>query len=96
RDGISEQELEEAKRGFIEYRTVNRAQDHVLARNWLRLMDKDRDWHFSKELDHAVSCLTVEEVNRAICRLADPSQLTVVVAGDLQKAKDAGADFSQR
>ena len=96
RDGISEQELEEAKRGFIEYRTVNRAQDHVLARSWLRLMDKHRDWGFSKAMDEAVSRLTVDDVNRAIRRLAEPSKLTVAIAGDLQKAKEAGADFSER
>ena len=96
RDGITEQELDEAKRGFIESRAVNRAQDHILASNWLRLMDTNRDWTFSKEMDKAVANLTVEDVNRAIRRIADPQNLTVAVAGDVEKAKEAGKDFSER
>ena len=59
-------------------------------------MDKHRDWGFSKAMDEAVSRLTVDDVNRAIRRLAEPSKLTVAIAGDLQKAKEAGADFSER
>lgn len=96
RDGITEQELVEAKRGFIESRAVNRAQDHILASNWLRLMDTKRDWSFSKEMDEKVANLTVEDVNRAIRRIANPANLTVAVAGDVQKAKEAGKDFSER
>lgn len=96
RDGITEKELIEAKRGIIESRAVNRAQDAILCSNWLTLMDTNRDWTFSKDMEAAIEKLTIEEVNAALRRFADPDKLTVVLAGDLAKAKAAGKDFSAR
>lgn len=96
KEGITEQELAEAKRGIIESRAVNRAQDATLAGAWLNLMDAGRDWSFSKAMEEAIEKLTVADVNAAIRRIADPDKLTYVLAGDLAKARDAGKDFSER
>ena len=96
RDGITEKELEEAKRGLIESRAVNRAQDTVLAGNWLTLLETGRDWTFSKEMEAAIVKLTVEDVNAALRRFADPDKLTFALSGDLEKARSAGRDFSER
>ena len=93
--GITEAELAEAKQGILDYRAINRAQDSMLAASWVRLMEKDRDWTNSKELDDAIKALTVDDVNQAIKRMMDPTKLSIVLAGDLTKAKAAGKDFSQ-
>lgn len=95
RDGITEQELEEAKRGLLDYRAINRAQDGMLAGGWVRYLEKGQDWSQSKKLDDAIRALTVADVNAAVKRIANPDNLTVVLAGDLAKAKAAGKDFSK-
>lgn len=93
--GITDAELAEAKQGILDYRAINRAQDSMLAASWVRLMEKDRDWTNSKELDDAIKALTVEDVNQAIKRMMDPTKLSIVLAGDLTKAKAAGKDFTK-
>ena len=94
-NGITEDELAEAKRGLIESRAVNRAQDPVLAANWLNYLELDRTWAFSKATEDAIAKLTVEDVNKAIRRIADPSKMTFALAGDRAKAKAAGKDFAE-
>ena len=94
--GITEQELAEAKRGLIEYRAVNRAQDGTLAGSWINFMESGRDWSFSKDMEVAIEKLTVKDVNAAIRRIADPSKMTFVLAADLAKAREAGKDFSKQ
>ena len=96
KDGITEQELAEAKRGLIEYRAVNRAQDGTLAGSWINFMESGRDWSFSKDMEVAIEKLTVKDVNAAIRRIADPSKMTFVLAADLAKAREAGKDFSKQ
>ena len=94
-NGITEDELAEAKRGIIESRAANRAQDPVLAANWLNYLELDRTWAFSKATEDAIAKLTVEDVNKAIRRIADPSKMTFALAGDRAKAKAAGKDFAE-
>ena len=96
KDGVTQQELDEAKQGLLDYRAVNRAQDTVLASSWVRLMEKDKTWASSKAMDERIASLTLDEVNVALRRFVNPEGLTVVLAGDLAKAKAAGKDFSQR
>lgn len=91
--GITQAELDEAKRGIIESRAVNRAQDETLAYNWLNYLETDRTFAFSKATEEAIEKLTVEDVNAALRRFADPSKMTFVLAGDVAKAKQAGKDF---
>ena len=94
RDGITEKELEEAKRGIIESRAVNRAQDGLVASNWINNLELGCTWRFSKETEAAIERLTVEDVNRALRRFCDPEKLTFALAGDVAKAKAAGKDFT--
>ena len=95
RDGITEAELTEAKRGIIGSRAVNRAQDGMVASNWVNNLETGRTWQFSKETEAAIEALTVEDVNKALRRFCDVSKLTFALAGDLAKAKAAGKDFTQ-
>ena len=84
--------MDEAKRGLIESRAVNRAQDHILASHWFRVMDTKHNWSFAKDMDEKVGNLTVEDVNRAIRRIADPVNFTVAVVSDVERAKNVGKD----
>ena len=95
KSGITQAELDAAKQGLLDYRAVNRAQDSTLAAAWVRYLDQGKDWTESKEMDAKIRALTVEDVNAAIKRFADPANLTIAIAGDEAKAKAAGKDFSQ-
>ena len=83
------------KRGIIGSRAVNRAQDGMVASNWVNNLETGRTWQFSKETEAAIEALTVEDVNKALRRFCDVSKLTFALAGDLAKAKAAGKDFTQ-
>ena len=65
KDGVTEKEVEEAKKGLLESRSVNRSQDTMLATGWVSYLAEDADWTKSLELDKAISRLTVDDVNRA-------------------------------
>lgn len=93
KSGVTEEELAEAKRGLIETRAVNRAQDGILAANWVNYLEVGKTFAFSKATEDAIRALTVEDVNAAIRRIADPEKLTFILAGDAAKAKAAGKDF---
>ena len=67
----------------------------MLAANWLNYLELDRTWAFSKATEDAIAKLTVEDVNKAIRRIADPSKMTFALAGDRAKAKAAGKDFAE-
>lgn len=96
REGVTAAELEEAKRGIIDSRAVNRAQDALVAANWLTNLEMGCTWQFSKETEEKILALTLEDVNKALRRFSDPEKMTFVLAGDLAKAKAAGKDFSER
>ena len=72
---------------------VNRAQDSVVAQAWTSYLERGLDWTESKKVEEQILALTVEDVNKAIRRFADPENLTIVLAGDREKAKEAGKDF---
>lgn len=93
KDGVTEKELEEAKQGIIDYRRISRTEDSNLAMGWAGLMNAGRDWSRSKATDEAIMALTVEDVNRAVKRIADPNNLTIVLSGDFAKAEEAGKSF---
>lgn len=93
RDGITQEELDEAKRGFMDYRAVNRSKDYIIAMSWNKLLDDGKDWSFSAAIEKQVMDLTVEEVNAAIRRIAVPEKMTFVLAGDRRKAKAENKDF---
>lgn len=93
KEGITEEELEHAKQGMLDARAVNRAQDAVVAETWAEYLDRGIDWTYSSDTEEAIRALTVEDVNKALRRIANPDNLTIVLAGDRKKAQEAGKDF---
>ena len=93
RDGVTEKEVAEAKKGLLESRAVNRSQDEMIASGWVTYLQEGADWSKSKALDEAIAKLTVADVNAAVRRLVAPSEMTYVLAGDKAKAAKAGSPF---
>jgi zinc protease len=86
KDGVTQKELDEAKKGIIQSRAVNRAQDDYLAQSWLVFLDTGKSFAYSKEFEDDIQALTVAQVNAALRKML-ANGLTYVLAGDLKKSK---------
>ncbi|GAC1323678.1 MAG: pitrilysin family protein [Collimonas sp.] len=87
KDGFSADELARAKSGILQENQRARAQDSALSAGWARLLDLNRTFAWSKQIEDKISALTVEQVNEAFRKHIDPAQLSVVIVRDEAKAK---------
>jgi zinc protease len=85
REGFSAKEVEDAKRGLLQERLVNRSQDGIVAGAWISNLDLGRTFRFSRQFEERVQALTPEQVNAAFRKYVDPQRMTFVVAGDAKK-----------
>jgi zinc protease len=86
RQGFTPQEIAEAKKGLLESRKLQRAQDATLARTLGNELFINRTLMWDAAQDKKISDLTADEVNAAIRRWIDPSKITIIKAGDFAKA----------
>ena len=86
KDGFTADEVEKAKKTWLDERAVNRSEEAsidsllVERERWGRTMDWDA------KLEAAVAALTPQQVNDAFRRHVDPAALSVVKSGDFKKA----------
>ncbi|MDB5766799.1 MAG: pqqL [Collimonas fungivorans] len=87
KDGFSAEELARAKSGILQENQNARAQDSALSAGWARLLDINRTFAWSKQVEGKISALTVEQVNAAFRKYIDPARVSVVIVRDEVKAK---------
>jgi zinc protease len=86
KDGFTADEVEKAKKTWLDQQTVARTEDASIAsllmtrERWGRTMDWDT------KLETAVAALTPQQVNEAFRRHVDPAALSIVKGGDFKKA----------
>jgi zinc protease len=85
RDGFTAKEIDDAKKGILQQRLVNRSQDGVLAGAWTQNLDLGRTFAFSKQFEDQLAKVTPEQASAAFRKYIDPEKMTVVVAGDAKK-----------
>lgn len=85
RDGFTAKELDDAKKGTLQERATNRAQDNVIAGAWAANMDLGRTFAFSKQFEDRLRSVTLEQLNSAFRKYIDPARMTFVIAGDAKK-----------
>ena len=85
RDGFTAKELDDAKRGSLQERATNRAQDGIVAGAWAANLDLGRTFAFSRQFEDRMRAVTLEQLNAAFRKYIDPSRLTFVIAGDAKK-----------
>jgi zinc protease len=85
-DGVTQEEVAEAKKGWLQAQTVSRANDNELANLLGNLTFEDRDIAFQAALEQKVMALTPQQIAEALRRHLDPSQLSIYKAGDFTKA----------
>jgi len=83
--GVTTEELEAAKKGYLQERKVQRSSDHSLAGMLSNDLYLGRTFVFAADQDARVSASTVAGVNQALRTYLDPKRLVIVRAGDFKK-----------
>jgi zinc protease len=83
-DGITAEELEAAKAGYLQEQQVQRTEDRAIAQTLEAYAFIGRDMNFVAEYEDKISKLTIEEVNAALKKHIDPQRLFIVQAGDFK------------
>lgn len=86
-EGITEEELAAAKKGYLEAKNVERSSDSDLARTLESTLLAERTMAFYAEIEQQVRELTTDNVAEAFRQHIDPEHLAIVIAGDFRKAK---------
>jgi zinc protease len=91
REGVTKEELEKAKTGYLQQQQVSRSNDSALAGLIGRQLQVGRTMKYVEEQEERIARLTIEEVGAAVRKYIDPSRLTSVAAGDLNAKETAAA-----
>jgi zinc protease len=86
KDGFTDEEVKRAKSGWLQNQRVSRAQDAELVRRLTGLRFYNRTMQFEAELEKKVESLTAADLNEALRRHLDASQISIFKAGDFKKA----------
>ncbi|MEO5786291.1 MAG: pitrilysin family protein, partial [Casimicrobiaceae bacterium] len=87
KDGFTEAEVEEAKRGLMQERRLQRAQDGAIAGALTSQLYLGRNFGRTAEVDAAIQAATAEQVNAVARKYLKPDELATVFAGDFAKVK---------
>jgi zinc protease len=91
RDGVTKEELDQARQGWLQSQKVARSSDSALAvlLNGLRFVDRTMMW--DADLEKKVEALTPDQVVAALRKYVDPKKLVIVTAGDFETKATASA-----
>jgi zinc protease len=96
KDGFTAAELAGAKSGLMQQRQQTRAEDGALAAGWTSYLYRDRTYAWSRQFEEKLMAVTLPQLNAAFRKAIDPARLSVVVAGDQGKAKEAPGRVTAR
>ena len=84
KDGFSAAELEEGRRGLLNFRRLSRAQDGTVASALANNLYLGRTFAVSARVDAALGKLTLAEVNAALRKYIKPDTFVAAFAGDFK------------
>jgi len=87
KDGFTTEEVEAAKKGFLQNRQQQRAEDRALVSALRNQLFLNRTMDFEENLDKQIAALTAEQVNAAFRKYLTADKISVFKAGDFAKAK---------
>ena len=91
-DGITQDELDEAKKAYLQASRVRRTDDAALTSELLATMFNERTMEHYAKHDAQIESATVASVNAAINKYIDPEKLVMAIAGDFAAASAALAE----
>ena len=86
KEGFTEQEIADAKKGWLQQRSMMRAEDRALVSMLVENEFEGRTMAYQADLEKKVAALTSQQITEALRRNIDPSKLSYVKAGDFKKA----------
>jgi zinc protease len=86
KDGFTADEVQKAKKTWLDERTVARAEESSIAGMLMARERWNRTLEWDAKLEAAVAALTPEQVNEAFKRHVDPAAISIVKGGDFKKA----------
>jgi zinc protease len=89
--GYSADEVEAAKKSWMQSRQVSRANDNELAGRLANQRFYNRTMAFDSELEAKVAALTPASIQAAMQKFLDPERISIYKAGDFKKAAAATA-----
>ena len=81
-DGFTDEELEIARRGYLDQQQSGRANDALIAGMLANSLFLDRPLTFTAEQEAAIEALTAGDIVAALRRHIDPAKLTIIRGGD--------------
>lgn len=82
KSGVTPEELNRAREGYLQSAKVARANDAGLAARLGNLRHLDRTMAWESDLEKKIATVSVDQVNAALKRCIDPAKLVIVSAGD--------------
>jgi predicted Zn-dependent peptidase len=87
RGGVTPDELDKARKGYLQQVKAGRTSDASLASTLANYLHLGRTLAFDVDLERKIQALTPDAVNSTVRKYLDPKTLTSVVAGDFKKAE---------
>jgi zinc protease len=84
-NGPSPQELDDAKKAYLEAQKVGRTGDAALAGQIVTNLQLGRKFAHTKETEQRIAALTPDDVKAAFGKYIDPKKLVIIRAGDFKK-----------
>lgn len=86
KDGFTQEELDKAKKTWLDEQAVRRAEEASVGRQLQSLQRWNRTFEWQARLEAQVSALTLDQVNAAFRKHVDPAAFVIVKGGDFKKA----------
>jgi zinc protease len=87
RDGVTADELDKAREGYLQSMKVGRSSDGALAGSLGGLRHLGRTMLWEADFEKKIAALSAEQVGAAMKRHIDPKKLVVIAAGDFPEEK---------
>ena len=91
-DGVTKDELDRGKQGYLQSQKVGRSSDTALAGILANLSHAGRTMAYQAELEKNIETLTPEQVLAALRKHIDPKKLAIVTAGDFETKTSSGGE----
>lgn len=82
KDGFTEQEIKDAKTGYLQSRKVSRSQDNSLCASLNSMLNIGRTMSFTEDFEKKLNELTPEQITSAMKKHIDVSKMSVFKGGD--------------
>ncbi len=86
-EGITQAELDDAKKSIAQARLVGRSNDKQLMRTLSSYLFINRTLQYDAKFEEQIALLTLADVNNAIKKYLDPAKISIFKAGDFDKVK---------